>query len=173
MIPLFLSRVNSALQRSLFEVAFFFMFASVCDANVQDLTQLPTKCESCLLVSRELEAQFRILEKSSEFKASKNSEMWLIDILDTICQKMLAYRIHKDKEGLERFSKLQSPTMNTLNKLRERGVKVIFEDYISVSVFGLTLGLLSSSDERLEDEETDSSKCHKMSYVSFFRLHTV
>lgn len=40
------------------------------------------------------------------------------------CARMLDYKLHKDKEGLARFSKQESSTMKTLNKLRERGVKV-------------------------------------------------
>uniref|UniRef100_A0A158PNJ4 Mediator of RNA polymerase II transcription subunit 31 n=1 Tax=Anisakis simplex TaxID=6269 RepID=A0A158PNJ4_ANISI len=47
-----------------------------------------------------------------------------IEILEELCNHMLEYKLHKDKEGLQRFSKEETSTMNTLNKLHQRGVKV-------------------------------------------------
>lgn len=39
---------------------------------------------------------------------------------------MLAFRVHKEKEGLARFSKELSGTVKTIKQLQERGVEVFF-----------------------------------------------
>jgi hypothetical protein len=49
----------------------------------------------------------------------------LIEALDEVCEQMIVYKMHKEKHGIERFAKEPSATMKTLNKLRDRGVKVV------------------------------------------------
>jgi len=88
---------------------------SLVQGDEQDV-QLPSKCESCLLFTREL---IRLVPEGK-----RRDELALIEALDTVCDQMLDYKLHKDKTGLERFAKEQSATMKTLKKLTERGVKV-------------------------------------------------
>ncbi|KAH7728235.1 mediator complex subunit 31 [Aphelenchoides avenae] len=86
-----------------------------------EVTHMPTKCESCMLFSRELDnAVARLPPKMRQDEA----EAWLIDELERICDRMLAFRVHKEKEGLARFSKELSGTVKTIKQLQERGVEV-------------------------------------------------
>ncbi|CAD6187322.1 unnamed protein product [Caenorhabditis auriculariae] len=76
----------------------------------------PTKCEICSIVSDELEnALSRVYSKTSSN---------FIDAVDGFCNVMNQYKIHKEKKGVERFSKEQSKTLNTIKELKERGVQV-------------------------------------------------
>ncbi|OQV20378.1 putative Protein canopy-like protein 4 [Hypsibius exemplaris] len=51
------------------------------------------------------------------------SELRLIEVLDSVCDKVADYHVHS-KEGMQRYAKQESETIDTLNALRNRGVKV-------------------------------------------------
>jgi hypothetical protein len=44
--------------------------------------------------------------------------------LEEICEDMMLYKVHKDKQGIARFSKSVSKTMKAIKQLKDRGVKV-------------------------------------------------
>lgn len=96
----------------------FCLESAFCDQSVH----LPTRCEACVLFAKEFEQQLTL--KGSSKKSRSDAELWLLEAMEDQCARMLDYKLHKDKEGLARFSKQESSTMKTLNKLRERGVKV-------------------------------------------------
>lgn len=85
-----------------------------------DQNYLPTKCESCLILSAELQNAVAKLPKMKEIEA----EGWFIDEIENVCALMLSYRIHKEKIGLERFSKDTTKTAQAINQLIARGVEV-------------------------------------------------
>ncbi|VDM95903.1 unnamed protein product [Thelazia callipaeda] len=51
-------------------------------------------------------------------------EVEFVEALETICDRMLLYKLHKEKMGISRFAKEESSTMKAINELRDRGVKV-------------------------------------------------
>ncbi|XP_055333386.1 protein canopy 4-like isoform X2 [Paramacrobiotus metropolitanus] len=51
------------------------------------------------------------------------SELRLIEILDTACDDVSQYYVHV-KDGMQRFAKQESETLDALNSLRRKGVKV-------------------------------------------------
>lgn len=107
-----------------FSVSFFLLIFHffVYGASAGEDVQLPTRCESCAIFAKEFEDQFR--SRSPATMKGEHNELWLIEALERQCARMLEYKLHKDKDGLARFSKEQSSTMKTLRKLRERGVQV-------------------------------------------------
>merc|ERR1712212_670063 len=52
------------------------------------------------------------------------SELRLIETLDGICERILEYNIHKERDDSTRFAKGQSETFRTLEGLVDKGVKV-------------------------------------------------
>ncbi|EGT50334.1 hypothetical protein CAEBREN_07110 [Caenorhabditis brenneri] len=77
---------------------------------------MPSKCEVCALVSIEFDKLASRVHKrvSSEFA----------DITEKVCEGFNEYKIHKEKTGVERFSRESSKTIATLEQLREKGVRV-------------------------------------------------
>lgn len=47
-----------------------------------------------------------------------------IEVLEETLRGLREYKLHKDKTGPARFAKEESATMETVKKLRDRGVKV-------------------------------------------------
>ena len=94
-------------------------------------------CEVCKVLSVEFES--RLLESAKkhevietgyshtkEKKRTKyvKSELRLIETLDGICERILEYNIHKERQDASRFAKGQSETFRTLEGLVAKGVKV-------------------------------------------------
>uniref|UniRef100_A0A183TV30 Mediator of RNA polymerase II transcription subunit 31 n=1 Tax=Toxocara canis TaxID=6265 RepID=A0A183TV30_TOXCA len=103
----------------------------ICEQSVNP----PTKCEACVLFVREFEQQ---LTSNGPVQRSRSErELWLLEAMEGQCVRMLDYKLHKEKQGLARFSKQQSSTMKTLNKLRERGVKVSIQHIVIMVELGM------------------------------------
>lgn len=101
--------------------------------------RLPNKCEVCKFLTVELQS---VLEKSSRSKEVlemgqildsgsrkkrikyNTSETRLAEALDNICERILEYSVHAERQGSLRYAKGQSETMTTLKNLRNKGVKV-------------------------------------------------
>ncbi|KAJ1080485.1 hypothetical protein NDU88_000684 [Pleurodeles waltl] len=101
--------------------------------------RLPSKCEVCKFLTVELQS---VLEKSSRSKEVlemgqildsgsrkkrikyNTSETRLAEALDNICERILEYSVHAERQGSLRYAKGQSETMTTLKNLRNKGVKV-------------------------------------------------
>jgi len=82
---------------------------------------MPTKCESCLIFGKELE---RSASRISNKMRKDEAEAWFVDEFEHICERMLGYRLHKEKEGLTRFSKEVPKTAKMIKDLKARGVEV-------------------------------------------------
>nr|CAD7398497.1 unnamed protein product [Timema poppensis] len=54
----------------------------------------------------------------------KKSELRLVESLDGICERILEYNIHKERQDSTRFAKGMSQTFQTLHGLVDKGVKV-------------------------------------------------
>lgn len=52
------------------------------------------------------------------------SELYFIESLDGVCDKLLEYNIHKERKDSTRFARGMSSTFKTLHGLVDRGVKV-------------------------------------------------
>ncbi|GMR31968.1 hypothetical protein PMAYCL1PPCAC_02163 [Pristionchus mayeri] len=75
------------------------------------------KCEACLITVREME------ESTNSFRGER-SESQLIEWLEGTCERLLKYHVHRDKQGIDRFQPQKSGTINTIESLKQRGVKV-------------------------------------------------
>ncbi|XP_046744787.1 protein canopy 4 [Diprion similis] len=97
------------------------------------------KCEVCKVLATELEARLEETGKSRDVleigysvddvapkkkKEYKKSELRLVESLEGICERILEYNIHKEREDSTRFSKGMSQTFKTLHGLVDKGVKV-------------------------------------------------
>ena len=52
------------------------------------------------------------------------SELYFIESLEGVCDRLLEYNIHKERKDSTRFSRGMSQTFKTLHNLVDRGVKV-------------------------------------------------
>lgn len=97
------------------------------------------KCEVCKVLATELENRLEETGKSRDVlelsyslddvapkkkKEYKKSELRLVESLDGVCERILEYNIHKEREDSTRFSKGMSQTFKTLHGLVDKGVKV-------------------------------------------------
>ncbi|PIK46766.1 hypothetical protein BSL78_16364 [Apostichopus japonicus] len=53
-----------------------------------------------------------------------SSEIRLIEVLESVCERVLEYNIHAERKDSRRFAKGTSETMETLKNLVNKGVKV-------------------------------------------------
>ncbi|CAH1794477.1 unnamed protein product [Owenia fusiformis] len=98
----------------------------------------PSRCEVCKYLATELMLRLdetgrnkevietgHGLEKKKRFKYN-TAELRLIEALQEphICNKILEYNVHAEREGSLRYSKGMSETMQTLHGLKNKGVKV-------------------------------------------------
>lgn len=94
-------------------------------------------CEVCKVLAIEFKAKLEessktsvVIETGEAFRQQKKttkytkSELRLIETLDGICERILAYNIHKERKDSTRFAKGQSETFSTLEGLVNKGVKV-------------------------------------------------
>lgn len=98
-----------------------------------------SKCEVCKVLADELEDQLTKTGKSSDvleigFNIDdqtkikkipyKKSEVRLMEVMDSACENILQYNIHKERKDSTRFAKGMSQTFQTLHGLVNKGVKV-------------------------------------------------
>jgi len=98
------------------------------------------RCEVCKYMVAELDASllqtgrshdvietgYHIDTPQEKRKVQKyaTSELRLIETLETVCSKLLEYRIHKERSDSTRFARGTSQTFQVLNNLVAKGVKV-------------------------------------------------
>ncbi|KAL1488897.1 hypothetical protein ABEB36_014686 [Hypothenemus hampei] len=97
------------------------------------------KCEVCKILAIELQSRLEetgkthdVIEtgyavddiKPKKKKEYKKSELRLIESLDGVCDRILEYNIHKEREDSTRFAKGMSQTFKALHGLVDKGVKV-------------------------------------------------
>ncbi|XP_044253659.1 protein canopy 4 [Tribolium madens] len=97
------------------------------------------RCEVCKILAVELESRLEetgkthdVIEtgyevddvKPKKKKDYKKSELRLVESLEGVCERILEYNIHKEREDSTRFAKGMSQTFQTLHGLVDKGVKV-------------------------------------------------
>nr|CAD7592884.1 unnamed protein product [Timema genevievae] len=112
-------------------------------SNMQTNVKPVSKCKllfpACKVLSIELESRLEetgksrdVLELGYSFDdvkpkkktKYKKSELRLVESLDGICERILEYNIHKERQDSTRFAKGMSQTFQTLHGLVDKGVKV-------------------------------------------------
>ncbi|XP_078657353.1 protein canopy 4-like [Branchiostoma floridae x Branchiostoma belcheri] len=101
--------------------------------------RLPTKCEVCKYLTVELEHRLdetgrskeqielgQILDRGERKKKINyhTSELRLVEAMDDICERILEYNVHAERDGSNRYAKGMSETFQTLHGLVNKGVKV-------------------------------------------------
>ena len=94
-------------------------------------------CEVCKIVTYELTSMLdksknkhEVLETGYSVEKEKkktkytHSELRLIETIDTVCEKLLEYNIHKERKDSTRFARGTSETFQALDGLVAKGVKV-------------------------------------------------
>ncbi|KAF5292226.1 hypothetical protein FQA39_LY14041 [Lamprigera yunnana] len=113
---------------------------SVCARTEEDEgVKYANKCEVCKILATELEERLKETGKShdvletgyalDDVKPKKKteyhkSELRFIESLEGVCDRILEYNIHKEREDSTRFAKGMSQTFQTLHGLVDKGVKV-------------------------------------------------
>lgn len=97
------------------------------------------ECEVCKILANELESRLQetgrthdVIEtgyavddvKPKKKTDYKKSELRLVESLEGVCERILQYNIHKEREDSTRFDKGMSQTFQTLHGLVDKGVKV-------------------------------------------------
>ncbi|ULT85070.1 hypothetical protein L3Y34_013632 [Caenorhabditis briggsae] len=100
----------------LFSILFVLLVPLFVVKSETDYGFMPTKCEICALVSMEFDHQ------SAKVHNRLTSEF--ADLTEKICEGFNEFKIHKEKSGLERFSRAPSKTIEALKEMRNKGVKV-------------------------------------------------
>ncbi|CAL8326226.1 unnamed protein product [Lota lota] len=103
---------------------------------------LPNKCEVCKFVSIEMKSAFEETGKTKEvidtnyrFLDTKNtapikyvkSDLRFIEVVENVCQRLMEYSLHKERQGSNRFAKGMSETFSTLHGLVNKGVQVVMD----------------------------------------------
>ncbi|MBN3278350.1 CNPY3 protein, partial [Polyodon spathula] len=55
------------------------------------------------------------------------SDIRFIEVMETICQRLMHYNLHKERTGSNRFAKGMAETFQTLHNLVHKGVKVVMD----------------------------------------------
>lgn len=108
--------------------------------NEEDLgVKYANRCEVCKILATELQGRLEETGKIRDVieigyslddvqpkKRTKyeKSELRLIESLEGVCDKILEYNIHKERQDSTRFAKGMSQTFKTLHGLVDKGVKV-------------------------------------------------
>ncbi|KAI3383867.1 hypothetical protein SNEBB_003937 [Seison nebaliae] len=110
------SRSKEILQIFIMIISFFLIYYLISSINTSE-DNFPTDCEVCDLTTKELT---KFLSESGTFRSAIKLE----ELKESICENFLKYSYHAEKKGIGRFAPGRSQTMNTLHKLKDRGVKV-------------------------------------------------
>ncbi|XP_039622480.1 protein canopy homolog 3 [Polypterus senegalus] len=117
------------------------MSASGSKNDDEEWVRLPNKCEVCKFVAVEMKSAFEETGKTKEVIDTKygfmdgkgspikyvKSDIRFIEVMETICQRLMDYNLHKERQGSNRFAKGMSETFQTLHNLVHKGVKVVMD----------------------------------------------
>ncbi|KAA0188384.1 putative conserved secreted protein [Fasciolopsis buskii] len=153
-------------------VVFSFICGTVVSISIHDVV-LPTKCEACRVLVHELLLRLNETQSSdtitlgsqgNSFRKVKydRSELRFIEVFHEppLCNRMLKYKLHKERKGCSRFDKTIPETQKSLSSLTEKGVKVYMDiplemwDKPTVEVVSLVKqcdSILSAYEGDLED----------------------
>ncbi|KAG7254246.1 hypothetical protein CRUP_011228 [Coryphaenoides rupestris] len=56
-----------------------------------------------------------------------NSDLRFIEVVENVCQRLMEYSLHKERQGSNRFAKGMSETFSTLHGLVNKGVQVVMD----------------------------------------------
>lgn len=85
--------------------------------------ELQDRFEKLGQTSQVIETGYQIDGPKKRVKYTK-SELYFIEALEGVCDKLLEYNIHKERKDSTRFAKGMSTTFKTLHQLVDKGVKV-------------------------------------------------
>ncbi|KAI5090190.1 protein canopy-like 3 precursor [Silurus meridionalis] len=103
---------------------------------------LPNKCEVCKFLSIEMKSALdetgktkEVIETNYRFLDDKGappikyvkSDIRFIEVMESVCSRILQYSLHKERDGSNRFAKGMSETFSTLHNLVHKGVKVVMD----------------------------------------------
>ncbi|XP_027012340.2 protein canopy homolog 3 [Tachysurus fulvidraco] len=108
-----------------------------------DWVHLPNKCEVCKFLSIEMKSALdetgktkEVIDTNYRFLDDKGaaapikyvkSDIRLIEVMESVCSRILQYNLHKERDGSNRFAKGMSETFSTLHNLVHKGVKVVMD----------------------------------------------
>ncbi|XP_058463640.1 protein canopy homolog 4 [Malaya genurostris] len=110
-----------------------------CGPEEDEGVKYASKCEACKILATELEARLSETGRShdvielgysvDDVKPKKRteyrkSELRLLESMENVCDRILEYNIHKERQDSTRFAKGMSQTFQTLHGLVDKGVKV-------------------------------------------------
>lgn len=88
-------------------------------------TELEQRLEETGKTSEVIETGYAVDDvKPKKKKEYRKSELRLVESLDGVCDRILEYNIHKERQDSTRFAKGMSQTFQTLHGLVDKGVKV-------------------------------------------------
>ncbi|KAM7376978.1 hypothetical protein PAMA_013659 [Pampus argenteus] len=126
-------------------LSFFWIISSAGAAKKEgddEWVHLPDKCEVCKFVSIEMKSSFdetgktkEVIDRNYRFIDSKGappikyvkSDLRFIEVVESVCQRLLEYNLHKERTGSNRFAKGMSETFSTLHGLVNKGVNVVMD----------------------------------------------
>lgn len=85
--------------------------------------ELEDRFEKLGQTSQVIETGYQIDEPKKRVKYTR-SELYFIEVLEQVCDGLLKYNIHKERNDSTRFDKSMSQTFQTLHNLVDKGVKV-------------------------------------------------
>ncbi|XP_055536047.1 protein canopy homolog 4 [Wyeomyia smithii] len=110
-----------------------------CGPEEDEGVRYASRCEACKILATELEARLTetgrshdVLElgysmddvKPKKRTDYRRSELRLLESMENVCDRILEYNIHKERQDSTRFAKGMSQTFQTLHGLVDKGVKV-------------------------------------------------
>lgn len=96
------------------------MLSSVCKYLA---IELEDRFDKLGKTSQVIETGYQIDGPKKRIKYTR-SELYFIESLEGVCDRLLEYNIHKERKDSTRFAKGMSSTFKTLHQLVDRGVKV-------------------------------------------------
>uniref|UniRef100_A0A8C4Q8L9 Protein canopy homolog 3 n=1 Tax=Eptatretus burgeri TaxID=7764 RepID=A0A8C4Q8L9_EPTBU len=101
-----------------------FVMISVCKFLALELTGAFEKTGKSRAM---LDTNYRFLDGKGTRVQYRYSETRFIDATENICNQLLQYNVHKERDGSNRFAKGMSETFQTLHGLVHKGVKVVMD----------------------------------------------
>lgn len=99
-------------------------YASRCEVCKILATELQNRLEETGKVHDVIEIGYSLDVQPKKKTKYQKSELRLIESLEGVCDRILEYNIHKERQDSTRFAKGMSQTFKTLHGLVDKGVKV-------------------------------------------------
>ncbi|CAD5234230.1 unnamed protein product [Bursaphelenchus xylophilus] len=83
---------------------------------------MPNECESCVVSIRDFQDHARKLSK--KFGEPGVAEGVFLDLIEDFCPRMMEYRVHREKAGVQRFQKSESALIHKLKDMASKGTNI-------------------------------------------------